>query len=302
MARSGLGVSLAGVAMAVAVALGAAHAAGGATQPNRWIVFSATPKGTVLPAQLYRIGTNGRGLRRLTSGDLPAAAPTFAPNGKHVVFARLGSGLFVVNVDGTGLRRLTRGDRDGQPVWSSDGTRIAFLRPEDNWRLYVMPAKGGAARKLRLAPAAGRPSWSADSKLIYTPSAGDLVSLDAKTGRLIDFHGLQLDIQIGQTANVSPDATRIAYLGHRLSTGPPDCGEGRCPQYALYLAKVEGRHNARRISNDTGPAGWSSDSKSLVYVHLHSLTLRNAATGRISVLPTPGVYAAGDWPPAWQPR
>jgi Tol biopolymer transport system component len=287
--------------VAGALALGAVRAATGAT-PTRWIVFSASPQGSVAAPQLYRIGTDGKGLRRLTKGAQTATAPAFSPNGKQIVFVRLGSGLFVINVDGSGLRRLTRGDRDGQPVWSPDGKQIAFLRPDSQWRLYVMPASGGAQRKLPQAPPAGRPSWSADGKSLYTPSAGDLVKIDAKTGKLVKFHGLTLDIQIGQTATVSPNEQRVAYLQQRLSTGPPDCGEGRCPQYALYFANVNGRHSPRHVSDDTGPAGWSGDGTSIVYVHKHSLTALNVATGKRTAIATAGVAATGDWPPAWQPR
>lgn len=34
--------------------------------------------------------------------------------------------LFVVNADGQGLRRLARNDGDTNPVWSTDGTQVAF--------------------------------------------------------------------------------------------------------------------------------------------------------------------------------
>ena len=94
----------------------------------------------------------------------------------------------------------------------------------------------------------------------------------------------------------------VAYLGPRLSTGPEDCGEGPCPQFALYLARVPAPHRPRRIVNDTGAAGWSPDGKTLVYVHLDALTLRTVASGKTRTIETGTHVAVGDSPPAWQPR
>ncbi len=153
-----------------------------------------------------RIRTDGSGLKQLTTGSKSATEPAFSPDGKRIVFARLGSGIFRMNLDGTGLRRLTSGARDIYPVWSPDGKRIAFLRPfRAEWRLYVMAPTGAGERRLPLAPPAGRPTWTANSKSILIPSAADIVRVDAQTGRIQKYYGLTLDIQTTQNATVSPD-------------------------------------------------------------------------------------------------
>jgi len=290
-----------GVAIA-ALGLAAAQAVAIAEDAPRWIVFSAEPDGTGLP-QLFRVQTTGEGLQQITTGVKPATDPAFSPNGKWIVFARLGSGIFRVSLDGTGLHRLTSGVRDTQPVWSPNGKRIAFLRPyRTQWRVYIMSASGGGQRRLLLAPPAGRPTWTAKGKFILIPAGGDLVKINPQTGKVLKYFGLTLDIQTAQTATVSPDARTVAFVGPRISTGPPDCGEGRCPQYGLYLASVSGIHHPRRIVNDTGPAGWSPDGKSLVFVAKGTLTLWAVNSGkRTTIAPEPHI-AAGDSPPAWQPR
>jgi len=291
------------LAAALAVALAVGHAAFGASAAPRWIVFSAHPNGSAGPLQLIRVQTNGEGLQQITTGGKSATEPAFSPDGKQLAFARLGSGIFRMNPDGSGLRRLTSGVRDIYPVWSPEGKRIAFLRPfRAEWRLYVMSPTGAGLRRLPQAPPAGRPSWTPNGRSILIPSAADLIQVDSATGKIQKYLGLTLDIQTTQTATVSPDGRTIAYIGPRLSTGPEDCGEGRCPQYALYLARVPAPHRPRRVVNDAGAAGWSPDGKTLVYVHLGALTLRTVATGATRTIETKPYVAVGDSPPAWQPR
>jgi Tol biopolymer transport system component len=286
---------------AFAAGLTAVAVSGASTGP-RWIVFSAHPDGAGA-SQLFRVETTGTGLTQITTGGLPATAPSFSRDGTQIAFSRLGSGIFSVNVGKTGLRRLTSNGRDSYPAWSPDGKRIAFLRLyRTDWRLYTMFASGRGQQRLAQAPPAGRPSWTADGKAIFIPAAGDLVKVDAQDGHVLKYYGVALDIQTGQTATVSPDARRLAYVGPRISTGPPDCGEGRCPQFGLYLAGIPAPHRPRRIVNDTGAAGWSPDGKTLVYVSKGTLTLRAIASGAETRIATGSHTADGDAPPAWQPR
>lgn len=290
--------------VALATVVVAANAGTEAAAPARWIVFSAHPNGvTGGPLQLMRVRTDGSGLKQLTTGSKSATEPAFSPDGKRIAFARLGAGIFRMNVDGTGLRKLTSGARDIYPVWSPDGKRIAFLRASRNaWRLFVMSPTGAGQRRLVQAPPAGRPSWTANSKSILIPSAADLVRVDSQTGKIQKYYGMTLDLQTTQSAAVSPNGLMVAYLGTRLSTGPEDCGEGPCPQFALYQARVPAPHRPRRIVNDAGAAGWSGDGKTLAYVHLGALTLRTVASGKTRTIKTGTHIAAGDSPPAWQPR
>ena len=300
---SSRGSILAASVLALVLAAAVVRAAPGATPAPRWIVFSAHPNGDTGPIQLIRVQTNGAGVKQITTGQLSATEPAFSPDGKRIAFARLGSGVFTMNPDGTGLRRLTSGSRDIYPVWSPDGKRIAFLRPfRAEWRLYVMSSTGAGERRLPQAPPAGRPRGRGTASPFSIPSAADLVRVDSQTGRIQKYYGLTLDIQTTQTATVSPDGNMVAYLGPRASTGPEDCGEGRCPQYALYLARVPAPHRPRRLVNDTGAAGWSPDGKTLVYVHRDALTLRTVASGATRTIDTGKHVAVGDSPPAWQPR
>lgn len=285
------------------VVLGAvAGSTSAAIDPSSFVVFSAYPNGGAVP-QLFRVQVDGQGLQQLTTGEQAANAPDFSRDGQRVAFVRLGSGIYSMAADGTGVRRLTAGKRDSYPVWSPDGKRIAFLRPyRAEWRVYVMAATGKGEHRLPLGPAAGRASWAVNGKSLFIPSAGDLIRIDARTGAILKYYGLRLDFHISQATTVSPGGQQAAYVAPRNPTGPEDCGEGPCPQFGLYVARVPKPHKARRIVNDTGPAGWAPDGKSIVFVARGAVTIMPAAGGPKTTIATGANVATGDAPPAWQPR
>ncbi|TMK76448.1 MAG: hypothetical protein E6G47_12575 [Actinobacteria bacterium] len=70
---------------------------------------------------------------------------SWSPDGTRITFAPQGpadSGVYTMRADGSGLRQLTQ-EADGAPIWSADGTVIAFIRGND--QVWTVPASGGAA-------------------------------------------------------------------------------------------------------------------------------------------------------------
>lgn len=75
-------------------------------------------------------------------------------------------GIYVINPDGSNATRLASG---GGPIWSPDGTKIAFVSPGDgsNAEIYVINADGSSLTNLTNHPATeGAPSWSPDGTKI----------------------------------------------------------------------------------------------------------------------------------------
>ncbi len=100
---------------------------------GRLIVFSSVrnPGGR----NIYLVKVDGTGLRQLTTGSFFDSGPSFAPNGRRVVFTRRTgdeSHIFSVNVDGSGLEQLTKGNgNDSEPVYTPNGKRIVFVSDRD---------------------------------------------------------------------------------------------------------------------------------------------------------------------------
>lgn len=293
------------IATALVVSL-AALSGGSAASRNQhpWIVFVASADQATQPFQLFRVRLSGAGPEQITHGRRNADDPNFSPDGSRLAFTRIGEGLFAVKPDGTGLRRLTGGADDRYPVWSPNGTAIAFLHPYRNeLRLYVMRADGRKQHRLRFTPApASRPSWTPDGRSLLIEMDGGLLQVDARTGKVQ--RQLRLPVELAPSEAVptfSPNGRSVVYVGRRPE--PAGCQRTACEVFALYLARVSAA-SARRFVDDAGPAGWSPDSRRIVFVNRGGLEVRSVLGSQRSSSSIPiGLNDLfGDAPPAWQPN
>ena len=92
----------------------------------------------------------------------------------RIVFTRFegGAGIYVMDADGYGPTRLS--DVGYSPVWSPDGSRIAFQRSGDSGSgIYVMNADGSGVTRLSADSAQhGEPAWSPDGGKIAFSALG----------------------------------------------------------------------------------------------------------------------------------
>lgn len=95
--------------------------------------------------------------------------PVISPNGKEIAFTYKGD-LYKVAIEGGDAEQLSFHDaHDYMPVWSADGSQLAFASDRyGNFDIFVMPSKGGAANRLTFHSNDEQPySFSPDGKSVY---------------------------------------------------------------------------------------------------------------------------------------
>ncbi len=110
-----------------------------------------------------------------------------SPTGKRALFEWRGE-LFTVPADEGSWRNLTRspGVADRHPVWSPDGSRIAWFNDDgDEYGLVIADQDGANPRRTEIPEPSFyfRPEWSPDgSKLAFTDTHYRILILDVESG------------------------------------------------------------------------------------------------------------------------
>lgn len=131
--------------------------------------------------EIYTLGRDGSGLRRLTEHPASDQLPSWSPTGSEIVFNsdRTGGGdLYVIGLDGSGRRRLTSipDVSENFPSWSPDGSTVLFHTYDARSRQAVIHrvAADGRSEPVALTdPAVGfsdYASWSRQEDLILFES------------------------------------------------------------------------------------------------------------------------------------
>ncbi len=139
-----------------------------------WMAFSASLDGNT---ELFRLLLDGAGKpERLTKNWAIDVSPSWAPDGKHIVFVSDRAGrpdLYVLQPENGKIRRLTfEGSYNADPEWSPRGDGIAYVsRVAGHFQIFRVRPDGTDRRQL--TEGAGdhlKPSWSPDGRLIVFSS------------------------------------------------------------------------------------------------------------------------------------
>lgn len=248
------------------------------------------------------------------------SSPTVRPDGGDVVVAmtrpdveqnRYLSSLWRLDLttEGAELERLTHSTFDSSPVYSPDGTQLAFVRGGEAGpgQIHVMPADGGDARRLTDHPlGASSPAWSPDGTRIgyvaRVPEEGrygtdDKVKPDNEAPRLIEHStyladglGYVLDrpskvwlVDLANLPDADGDDAEAVPPSTQLTTG---AGEDRSPVF------VEDGTRVAFVSARDRRGAWRPDTlvSDVCSVDLRGKGFRRHTNGTGSV---GGLHAAG---------
>ena len=198
------------------------------------------------------------------------SAPSLSPDGTRVVYIGPSvngpaDGLYIMDL-ASGNTTFLSGTRSGDinPLWSPDGSRIAFTRGPSSgligapgsYNIFVVNPDGSSLRQLTDdGNASYAMTWMPDGKqLLYSIVSRDgssLHSMDVQTGEVSLFSGIS-----SGSLGVSPDGRRLVFEENL----PLD-------KYGIVVSDVDGSH--RKLLTDGDPyivtvPAWSPDGNWII--------------------------------------
>lgn len=150
-------------------------------------------------------------LMALLSLVVPASAAATFPGANGKIAYSGTTGIEVINPDGSGRATLAGGP-NSDPVWSSDGQRIAFASTRDgNYEIYVMNADGTGQQRITSNSVNDfSPTWSPDGSRIAFTRNDDIWSMRSDGTDQVNLTNTPLPAYDCCSA-WSPDGSLIAY-------------------------------------------------------------------------------------------
>lgn len=192
--------------------------------------------------------------------DAPALYRNPTINRTHVVF-EYANDLWIAPRTGGAASRLTSGPgAETNPVFSPDGTQVAFTGMYDgSIDVFIVPAAGGVPKRLTWHPGADQAvAWTPDSKRVVfasnraanTPRYAELFSISIEGGP-----EEKLPLPVGYEAAFSPDGKQLAYvpMGRAFAAWKRYRGGMTTPVWIADLATSKVDKVPRDNSNDYCP-------------------------------------------------
>ena len=177
----------------------------------------------------------------------------------QIVFVYAGD-LWSVPRAGGVAQRLTAGaGTASRPVFSQDGSEIAFTGNYDgNGDVYVIPASGGTPRRLTYHPAADEVvGWTRDGKSVLFASERNSYSYFHRLFTISREGGFPIELPLpgGAEGSYSPDGKELAYvpLDHAFEIWKRYGGGRTSPVWIARLSDSSVTKVPRENSNDFNP-------------------------------------------------
>jgi Tol biopolymer transport system component len=202
------------------------------------VVFARSEQGG---SDLYVVGADGKGLRKVSSVPSADTQPEWSPDGKRIAFTtdRVGNReVEVMSVDGGEPVNLSHNPaEDFGPTWSPDGTRIAYTSTRDGKpEVYVVQADGSKTTRLTISEGSSAPTWSPEGLRVVLVAEGIGLAL--------------VDLRAGSVQTITTDR----FDGHPRWSPAGDLiafQRGKSGRTEIYTVKPDGKQ-VRQVTRDPG--------------------------------------------------
>ena len=212
-----------------------------------WVDRSGRPLG--------HVGSSGNYVRFAVSPDNSLVAASR-------IDPQLGaSHIWIIEATGSRERRLTFDSSwETQPLWSRDGSRVAFgSNRRGRWEIYEKASNGDGPDRLLLSSATSvsPEDWSPDGRMLYQQSnlktKGDFWLAAPGDGKPLALPYLESD---EGNARISPDGRWIAYKAY----------ESGWFIYVRSMSSPENRWQVSSAVDQFSEPRWRGDGKELFYL------------------------------------